>query len=92
MNQSLAAVPRWPPAADCRIRGPGRQPRAWDSYPPAFEYSPRTKFSKSIEGEIADTPPGMGPAQKFYKQNVVGWRGPPVANWPLLHLRRYREC
>jgi hypothetical protein len=47
--------------------GPGRQTPGRDSCPPVLECPPRTKFSKSIEGEIADTPRVMGPRPKILK-------------------------
>jgi hypothetical protein len=50
-----AATPRSPGLPTQEFPAPGAKPRDGTPTPPVLECPPRTKFSKYIEGEIADT-------------------------------------
>jgi len=59
------------------------------------EIFPKIFFPDFNQGKIAaDPPPGIGPPQKFYEQNIAGWRGLPVGDLSIsqAHLTPFLGC
>jgi hypothetical protein len=69
----------WPMAAAPKpgdFFGPGNQCRGLGLLPPWLNMLVTEIFSKIYRGRGTSRPPGKGPAQKFYKQNMAGWLRP----------------